>query len=130
MKKLLLLLVFVISILFIDNAFAGRWCCSHHGWQAYCWNNWMWQCNDGTQSPSCTCSSPRKTTIESSITPQVNNKVTTTPTTSTIEKVATQSAISTIASNQTKESDNNDSNAVWYVLLWWASVYWYSKLKK
>jgi hypothetical protein len=56
MRKILFGLVLIgMSLFFSNTGFAGRWCCSHHGWQAYCWSNWMWQCNDGTESPSCGC---------------------------------------------------------------------------
>lgn len=30
-------------------------CCSHHGGVAYCGKYGYYICNDGTQSPSCTC---------------------------------------------------------------------------
>jgi len=40
---------------------AWRWCCSWHGWQSYCADNGRWVCNDGTYSPSCTCTPPQKT---------------------------------------------------------------------
>lgn len=30
-------------------------CCSHHGGVAYCGKSGYFICNDGTQSPSCTC---------------------------------------------------------------------------
>lgn len=30
-------------------------CCSHHGGVAYCGESGYYICNDGTQSPSCTC---------------------------------------------------------------------------
>lgn len=130
MRKILFLLVVIGSTLFTNAVFAGRGCCSHHGWQAYCWSDWMWQCNDGTESPSCGCSNPRKEVIQSNITPTNYTTIAPTKTTSNTEKVVTQSALSTISSTQTKKNDDSDSNAVWYVLLWWASVYWYSKLKK
>lgn len=32
-----------------------RGCCSWHGGVSYCGPNGYWICNDGTQSPSCTC---------------------------------------------------------------------------
>ncbi len=44
------------------NAYAGRWCCSHHWWQSYCASDGRWVCNDGTYSPSCTCWSTTTTT--------------------------------------------------------------------
>ena len=30
-------------------------CCSHHGGVAYCGKSGYYICNDGSQSPSCTC---------------------------------------------------------------------------
>lgn len=30
-------------------------CCSHHGGVAYCGKSGYYICNDGTQSPTCTC---------------------------------------------------------------------------
>ena len=30
-------------------------CCSHHGGVTYCGKSGYFICNDGTQSPSCTC---------------------------------------------------------------------------
>lgn len=57
MKKVLLGL-FLFMFFFSSISLAWRWCCSWHWWQAYCGSNWMWICNDWTQSPSCTCSSP------------------------------------------------------------------------
>ena len=64
MKKGYRLLI-VISALFLFPwiSLAGRWCCSRHGWQAYCGSNWMWQCRDWTQSPSCSCSAPQRKAI-------------------------------------------------------------------
>ena len=47
--------LFLISLFFVWFSFAGRCCCSRHGGQSYCGSNWMRQCNDGTQSPTCTC---------------------------------------------------------------------------
>ena len=35
--------------------FAGRGCCSHHGGVAGCHSSGKQICNDGTLSPSCTC---------------------------------------------------------------------------
>lgn len=37
--------------------FAGRGCCSHHGGVAGCHSSGKQICNDGTLSPSCTCTS-------------------------------------------------------------------------
>ncbi len=47
--------IILLSNIIIPIAYAWRWCCSHHWWQAYCWSNWKWICRDGTQSPSCFC---------------------------------------------------------------------------
>ena len=35
----------------------ARGCCSHHGGVSSCGSNGYYICNDGTQSPSCKCSS-------------------------------------------------------------------------
>lgn len=64
MKKFLVIVLFLLMWL-LSEVFAGRWCCSWHGGQAYCWSNWMWMCNDGTQSPSCSCSTPSSSTYSS-----------------------------------------------------------------
>lgn len=37
--------------------YAGRGCCSHHGGVAGCHSSGKQICNDGTLSPSCTCTS-------------------------------------------------------------------------
>lgn len=54
MKKLC-----VITLLFLTPliVYAEKGCCSHHGGVAYCGSNGYYICNDGTQSPSCTCGS-------------------------------------------------------------------------
>ena len=60
MKKdyLFSVMVIVIILLIPLKVYAGRGCCSWHGGQAYCdVNTGKWVCNDGTYSPSCTCSS-------------------------------------------------------------------------
>lgn len=46
-----------VSIMFLLSApvFAHRGCCSHHGGVASCGSDGYEQCNDGTESPSCTC---------------------------------------------------------------------------
>lgn len=62
MKKILHIISIVlltIMILFTVNTsktYAGRGCCSWHGGQDYCGSNGKWICQDGTESPSCTCS--------------------------------------------------------------------------
>lgn len=53
MKKLCCILL--IFIMFADNVEAKRGCCSHHGGVAGCSTNGRQICNDGTLSPSCTC---------------------------------------------------------------------------
>ena len=50
--------IIMILILFIPiNAKAARGCCSKHGGINYCGSNGYYICNDGTESPSCTCNS-------------------------------------------------------------------------
>ncbi len=62
MKKILpaiSVLILIVMIIFTSNTsktYAGRGCCSWHGGQAYCGSNGKWICQDGTESPSCTCS--------------------------------------------------------------------------
>ena len=34
----------------------ARGCCSYHGGISYCGNNGYYICEDGTRSPTCTCS--------------------------------------------------------------------------
>lgn len=41
--------------MFTDLVFAGRGCCSHHGGVAGCNSYGKQVCNDGTLSPTCTC---------------------------------------------------------------------------
>lgn len=50
-------IIFLIAILLIFpiTISAQRGCCSWHGGVSYCGNNGYYICNDGTQSPSCTC---------------------------------------------------------------------------
>ena len=56
MKKVVIGIFIFICIFFsIDKVLAGRGCCSHHGGKAYC-SGGRWICNDGTYSPTCTCS--------------------------------------------------------------------------
>lgn len=54
MKKYLLIL-YVIFLVVPVKVYAGRGCCSHHGGVAGCNANGRQICNDGTLSPSCTC---------------------------------------------------------------------------
>lgn len=53
MKKLWCILL--IFIIFTVNVEAKSGCCSHHGGVAGCNSNGRQICNDGTLSPSCTC---------------------------------------------------------------------------
>lgn len=53
MKKILLILS--LFVLLTDSAYAQRGCCSHHGGVAGCSSSGRQVCNDGTLSPSCTC---------------------------------------------------------------------------
>ena len=56
MKKIVIVVFIFICMFFSSNrVLAGRGCCSHHGGQAYC-SDGRWVCNDGTYSPTCTCS--------------------------------------------------------------------------
>ncbi len=55
MRKSVLVLFILFSILVSGFVEAWRWCCSWHWWQAYCSSNWRWICADGTASPSCLC---------------------------------------------------------------------------
>lgn len=55
MKKIVLIVVFIINVIPIAVE-AGRGCCSSHGGQSYCdTTTGKWVCNDGTYSPSCSC---------------------------------------------------------------------------
>lgn len=58
MKQILSILI--ISVFFIPiNINAARGCCSWHGGVDYCGDGGYYICNDGTQSPSCTCQSSK-----------------------------------------------------------------------
>lgn len=52
MKKFVLLF---LVLFFIPTVNAQRGCCSHHGGVAGCSSSGRQICNDGTYSPSCTC---------------------------------------------------------------------------
>ena len=54
MKRFLAILV-LLNILLPFNVLAGRGCCSHHGGVSGCGSNGRQICNDGTYSPTCTC---------------------------------------------------------------------------
>lgn len=58
MKKYILVGLFFVAIFFnVETAKAQRGCCSHHGGVAGCNEYGRTICNDGTPSPSCTCTS-------------------------------------------------------------------------
>ena len=59
-KKILLLFIILVPL----NVYAAQGCCSWHGGISHCGNNGYYICNDGTQSPSCTCSSYYSNSIE------------------------------------------------------------------
>jgi hypothetical protein len=69
-KKLILISVALIAILFCFNAQARRGCCSHHGGVNYCDRNQdRLVCMDDTYSPTCGCemdANPSKQTAKSS----------------------------------------------------------------
>lgn len=59
MKMIMTNLIVAIIVVFLlpITIFAGQGCCSWHGGQDYCDTcSGRWVCNDGTYSPSCTCS--------------------------------------------------------------------------
>jgi len=85
---LLMLFIFVISS---EQIYAKRGCCSHHGGVAYCGKSGKYICNDGTTSPTCTCSggvssssSSKKSTSSNSS--SAETKKTTTPCSSSSKK--------------------------------------------
>lgn len=49
--------VLIVAVVFIDPMYvsAKRGCCSHHGGVAGCNSSGRQVCNDGTLSPTCTC---------------------------------------------------------------------------
>jgi hypothetical protein len=53
MKKIIFLLILIILPVTVN---AARGCCSHHGGVSHCGSSGKYICNDGTTSPSCTCS--------------------------------------------------------------------------
>ncbi len=55
MQKFFIFIILLISCISITYAWQG--CCSWHWGEDYCGSDWMWQCNDWTESPSCSCSS-------------------------------------------------------------------------
>lgn len=52
--------LFLMFIAFIPNVEAKRGCCSHHRGVAGCSSNGRTICNDGTLSPTCTCTAAPK----------------------------------------------------------------------
>ena len=52
-------IILFIAILLLPSSvsLAKQGCCSYHGGVAYCGSSGYYICNDGTRSPSCTCSS-------------------------------------------------------------------------
>jgi hypothetical protein len=56
LKKLILISITLITILFCFNAEARRGCCSHHGGVNYCdRSQGRLVCMDDTYSPTCGC---------------------------------------------------------------------------
>lgn len=55
MKKVVYLIIIVMCFLIALPVYAQRGCCSHHGGVAGCNSSGRQICNDGTLSPSCTC---------------------------------------------------------------------------
>ncbi|MGL5484899.1 MAG: hypothetical protein ACRDC6_01210 [Shewanella sp.] len=50
------LLILTIVALFVSSpVLAKRGCCSHHGGVSHCGDNGYYICNDGEESPTCTC---------------------------------------------------------------------------
>ncbi len=58
MKKCLFL-VLIVLVMF-ENVYAQRGCCSHHGGVGGCSSDGTIICNDGTYSPTCTCTPVKK----------------------------------------------------------------------
>lgn len=55
MKKLWFEIMILLVVIIPINIFAKSGCCSHHGGVAGCNSNGRQICNDGTLSPTCTC---------------------------------------------------------------------------
>lgn len=53
MKKLIALAI--LAIFASSPALAKRGCCSHHGGVSHCGDSGYYICNDGEESPTCTC---------------------------------------------------------------------------
>lgn len=63
MKKILLIILVILVMPMYANAQRG--CCSRHGGVAGCSSNGRQICNDGTLSPTCTCTPPKSVTSKS-----------------------------------------------------------------
>lgn len=51
------LVILVLLFIYVTPVYAGRGCCSHHGGESGgCTEDCHEICNDGTRSPTCTCS--------------------------------------------------------------------------
>lgn len=59
MKRVKVVVILIVLILSFEMVDAQRGCCSHHGGVAGCSSSGRTICNDGTYSPSCTCTPPR-----------------------------------------------------------------------
>src|SRR5574344_1704153 len=57
MKKEYLYFLIILLIFMPEVVLAKRGCCSHHGGVYGCSSSGRQVCNDGTLSPSCTCTS-------------------------------------------------------------------------
>ncbi|MFA5603995.1 MAG: hypothetical protein WDA12_04035 [Bacilli bacterium] len=55
MKKSVFVVVMLLVVILPLNVEAQRGCCSHHGGVSGCSSSGRQVCNDGTLSPSCTC---------------------------------------------------------------------------
>lgn len=58
-KKVIVVLITIILISLPSGVYARRGCCSHHGGVSGCNSSGCQVCNDGTLSPSCTCTPTR-----------------------------------------------------------------------
>ncbi len=65
MKKVVMGII-VLMLLFPASVFAGKGCCSSHGGVSGACRNGYQVCNDGTTSPSCTCSGGSTSSTSSS----------------------------------------------------------------
>lgn len=65
MKKVIFVMG-LVSLFFVYDVQAQRGCCSHHGGVSGLCRNGKQVCNDGTTSPSCTCSGGTSATVGSS----------------------------------------------------------------